>query len=107
MDGMVEAALLRYLAVAHFGRGRGDWAQSESPPHWRELIADALMAEREALAALWRGRSSKIDNAGEAESLALALRPLLARATRTALRHLYPGVLPAVPADDQTGLPGR
>ena len=107
MDGMVEAALLRYLAVAHFGRGRGDWAQSESPPHWRELIADALMAEREGLAALWRGRSPKLDNVGEAEALAQALRPPLARAARTALRHLYPGALPPGPADDQTGLPGR
>ena len=36
LDQMVEAALLRYLAVAHFGRGRGDWAQGESPPHWKD-----------------------------------------------------------------------
>ena len=107
MDGMVEAALLRYLAVAHFGRGRGDWAQAEAPPHWREIVADALMAEREGLAALWRGRSAKFDNPGEAESLAQALRPVLARAARTALRHLYPGALPDGTAGDQARLPGR
>ena len=28
LDQMTEAALLRYLAVAHFGRGRGDWAHA-------------------------------------------------------------------------------
>ena len=28
----VGAALLRYLAVAHFGRGRGDWVQGGNPP---------------------------------------------------------------------------
>ena len=34
LDTMVEAALLRLLAVEHFGRGRGDWVQGEAPPHW-------------------------------------------------------------------------
>ena len=38
----VDAALLRYLAVAHCGRGRGHWAQGEAPPHWREVVAAAL-----------------------------------------------------------------
>ena len=47
-----QAALLRYLAVAHFGRGRGDWAQGESPPHWREVVQRSLAAQREALAAV-------------------------------------------------------
>jgi hypothetical protein len=88
---LVEAALLRYLAVAHFGRGRGDWAQGEAPPHWREVVAEALAPEREALAALWSGRSARFDNAGEAEALAAALQPRLAAAARAALARLYPG----------------
>ena len=29
LDGLVVSALLRYLAVAHFGRGRGEWKESE------------------------------------------------------------------------------
>ena len=93
MDSMLEAALLRYLAVAHFGRGRGDWALAESPTFWREVIADALMAEREPLAALWAGRSNRFDNHGEAQALADALRPPLRRAALKALAHLYPGAL--------------
>jgi hypothetical protein len=40
------AALLRYLAVAHFGRGRGDWAQGEYPPHWHDLVEEVVDARR-------------------------------------------------------------
>ena len=42
LNQIVEAALLRYLAVAHFGRGRGEWAQGETPPHWKDVVDDAL-----------------------------------------------------------------
>ena len=54
---MVEAALLRYLAVAHFGRGRGQWSEGEAPAHWREVVAGSLVPHREPLQALWRSRS--------------------------------------------------
>ncbi len=36
-----QALLLRYLAVAHFGRGRGDWVQGEAPAHWLALVVQA------------------------------------------------------------------
>lgn len=87
LDQMVEAALLRYLAVAHFGRGRGDWAQGESPPHWTDVVARALAPQRAALGVVWGGRGDD----DEAESLALALQPLLDEAARAALDTLYPG----------------
>lgn len=89
LDQMVEAALLRYLAVAHFGRGRGDWAQGESPPHWKDVIARALAPQREALAVAWASRG----DGDEAELLAQALQPLLDQAARAALEQLYPGTL--------------
>ena len=49
----VSAALLRYLAVAHFGRGRGDWVQGESPPHWPPLVEDAVTGQASALRWIW------------------------------------------------------
>ncbi len=94
---LVQAALLRYLAVAHFGRGRGDWQQGEAPAHWRDVVSAALAPHQAALTALWQGRSSKFDNPGEAEQLSAALLPLLAKATRDALERLYPGAWPAKP----------
>ena len=87
---MVEAALLRYLAVAHFGRGRGEWAEGEAPPHWRAVVADALLPHRDALQALWQRRSTQFDNAGEAQLLATLLQPALASAARAVLQRLYP-----------------
>jgi hypothetical protein len=44
LDTMVEAALLRLLAVEHFGRGRGDWVRGEAPPHWAGVVAERARA---------------------------------------------------------------
>jgi hypothetical protein len=44
---LVKSALLGYLAVAHFGRGRGDWADGEAPAFWQAAIDD-VMRERAA-----------------------------------------------------------
>jgi hypothetical protein len=102
---MLEAALLRYLAVAHFGRGRGDWAQGESPAHWREVIQRSLATQRERFAALWRERDGPGGEAvaeGESERLmAEALEPIIAQAARAALSTLYP-TAPALGESAQT-----
>ena len=66
LEAMAEAALLRYLAVAHFGRGRGDWAQGEAPPHWKDVVAAALAPYHEALGAAWSERVLGRDEASEA-----------------------------------------
>ncbi len=98
LDPLTEAALLRYLAVAHFGRGRGDWAQAEAPAHWKDVIADALKPHREALTALWADRgTAEVDDQrrdNEIAQLAFDLRPIVTQATRAALERLYPGTLP-------------
>ena len=38
---LLEAVLL-YLAVAHFGRGRGYWEESEAPPFWKDVVIDEM-----------------------------------------------------------------
>ena len=58
LDAMVETSLLRYLAVAHFGRGRGDWAEGEAPAHWRPLVARLLAERRDALDGVWADRAA-------------------------------------------------
>jgi hypothetical protein len=82
-----EAALLRYLAVAHFGRGRGDWVQGEYPPHWQAVVGAAAAPRREALLQRLAGAESGEVNA---QQLAAALEPLLGAAARDALEQLYP-----------------
>ena len=90
---MLEAALLRYLAVAHFGRGRGEWAQGESPPHWRAVIQRAVGPHHAALAGLWDAREPGAEGGATADAtrrVAAALEPIVAQVLRAALRALYP-----------------
>ena len=91
LDAMVEAALLRYLAVAHFGRGRGDWAASEAPAHWAQVVSEAVAPLRESLAVLWAGRDVRHVDAEEQGRLAASLAEILGDAAASALRRLYPG----------------
>ena len=90
LDAMVDAALLRYLTVAHFGRGRGEWAEGESPPHWKDITREALAPHREALAALWASRDARSDDAAESAQLAAALKGVVRAAAATSLALLYP-----------------
>jgi hypothetical protein len=83
LHAMLEAALLRYLAVAHFGRGRGQWERAESAPHWPAAVQAALADEADALAAAWAQRD-------DAQALAARLQPLVERALRATVQRLYP-----------------
>jgi hypothetical protein len=91
LDGMVRAALLRYLAVAHFGRGRGDWAEGESPPHWGEVVEDAIAPQADRLEWAWSSRpppGTATDH--DREALADQLDGILHDAAATVLGRLYP-----------------
>lgn len=50
----VRLALLTYLAVCHFGRGRGEWQESEQPQHWREAVDTVLDDHSDAVDHLWK-----------------------------------------------------
>lgn len=87
LDGLVTSALLRYLAVAHYGRGRGAWRQGEYPPHWRPMVVEAVVAERDRLAVIWGRRAD-----GE-EAVQRSLEELLRELALDLLDELYPGTL--------------
>ncbi len=91
LDGLVVSALLRYLAIAHFGRGRGEWKEAEYPSFWRPVVQQAVDARRPALASLWDRRAS----AQESATIEAELRSLLGDAARAVLDMLYPGALAA------------
>jgi uncharacterized protein DUF3482/50S ribosome-binding GTPase len=80
-----EGALLRYLAVAHYGRGRGDWTVGEYPAHWRPLVERILANHRERLEAL-------LLSAGDdgAQGLAGQIEAVIGMAAREILESLYP-----------------
>jgi len=87
LDDLAVSALLGYLAVAHYGRGRGDWAPSEYPAHWQDTVA-AAFTQQQAFSHAWslRGDTDALDR------IAAALREALAALTNDVLQRLYPGV---------------
>ncbi len=88
LEDLVAGALLRYLAVAHYGRGRGPWQSSEYPGHWVTMVAEAVAARRETYARAWRGRLE-----ASPEALAPEIEAVLAETAAALLEHLYPDAL--------------
>lgn len=82
----ISAALMRYLAVAHFGRGRGEFVSGAVPPHWQDAVQQALERRRASLEALWSGAPT--DHA----ATAAALLPLITQSAQEVLTQLYPDV---------------
>lgn len=91
LDGLVRSALLRYLAVAHFGRGRGAYAQAEAPAFWKDEVEQVFAQHRAAFDALWENARTSPDQA-QAEA---DLRAFLTDAATELLDRLYPGAFPA------------
>ena len=91
---LAQAAVLRYLAVAHFGRGRGDWAASEAPAHWQTTVAEVLAAQADAWQTVWRSRDPHAAETSAAisptQQLATTVLPLLTAAVNTVFARLYP-----------------
>jgi hypothetical protein len=53
LDTLCLQVALRYLAVAHYGRGRGRYRDLEQPAHWNEAMRRALEPIRPRLHSLW------------------------------------------------------
>jgi len=85
MTARVSAAVLRYLAVAHFGRGRGEYVQGEYPHHWVSVVDVAVRQEGERLTGLWAPGDA------DPERLAARLEPLLTECASRVLDRLYSG----------------
>jgi hypothetical protein len=83
----VAAALMRYLAVAHFGRGRGQFVSGVAPAHWQEAIQQALGSRRAALDAVLADAPSASQAA-----MAASLLPLVTQSAQAVLIQLYPDV---------------
>jgi hypothetical protein len=54
LKSLLVAAMLRYLAVAHFGRGRGDFVEGEAPAFWQAEVERAVAMHADALGEAWR-----------------------------------------------------
>ncbi len=89
LDDLTRSALLGYLAVAHFGRGRGEWTQTEPPAFWVARIEAALAPQWGKLHAVWEKASAATSHAASADSQA-ELQTILLQTTQAVLQSLYP-----------------
>jgi hypothetical protein len=80
----VASALLGYLAVAHFGRGRGEFVRPTTPEHWQQAI-DSMTRHRATLDAAWRSARD-----GDRERTEQALLEVVTALARDVLTALYP-----------------
>jgi len=87
LDRLAREALLRYLVVAHHGRGRGDYTDLDYPAHWATDVDAQLARRRDALHAAWREAARASSGSGPvAERLGVVLRDVV----RDVLRARYP-----------------
>jgi Domain of unknown function (DUF3482) len=93
LDDLTRSALLGYLAVAHFGRGRGEWTQVQPPAFWVERIEAALAPQWVKLHVVW-DKASKASTAASATTSAAdsqaELQTLLLQSSQAVLQSLYP-----------------
>lgn len=54
LERLTVTAILRYLAVAHYGRGRGEWSEGEHPPFWQPAVEQEVARHGEKLKDLLR-----------------------------------------------------
>ncbi|CAN5306617.1 hypothetical protein BH10PSE16_BH10PSE16_02010 [soil metagenome] len=80
------ASVLRYLTVAHFGRGRGNFAESEAPAFWQTEVERAMVANEKAVSSLWPMLRAQADAAKALESA----QSVLLNITSATLGQLYP-----------------
>ncbi|HYC53964.1 MAG TPA: DUF3482 domain-containing protein [Candidatus Binatia bacterium] len=74
---LTQQALLRYLAVAHFGRGRGQWREIGNADRWTSLVDRALAARAAALAGVLAAPESGGYTAGTAAEAQETVREML------------------------------
>lgn len=93
LDGLLRAGVLRYLAIAHYGRGRGRFVEGESPAFWFDSV-QALIAERmDALHAIW----SRARDGGSLDDTTRDIEQVLRVLSTDALTRFYPEGLPMEP----------
>jgi hypothetical protein len=91
---LMTSSVLRYLAVAHFGRGRGNFVEGEAPPFWQAAVEDAVQAHCGDSQPLWQTVRAAPDPASASQALA----EMLAAVVGDVFERLYPGARAVIDA---------
>lgn len=85
----VRLAMLTYLAVSHFGRGRGEWQESAEPAHWNKVVDQVLDEHSDGVDRLWK---EGVEKEVLPDALSKSALPLMKDCLSCTLARLYPDV---------------
>lgn len=83
----VRLAMLTYLAVAHFGRGRGEWQESAEPEHWNHVVTMVLEEHETGIERLWK---EGVEKGAAPAALSKTAQALIYDCLSCVLVRLYP-----------------
>lgn len=83
---LLVTSVLRYLTVAHFGRGRGNFAESEAPAFWQSEVERAVAANEKEVGSLWPTLRAQRGT----DKAAASTQAILLSITSSTLGQLYP-----------------
>lgn len=76
-----------YLAVAHFGRGRGEWRDGAQPSHWHESCAAVIESHGDAVDQVWK---HAVEKQAMPDVVFREMEHLVRECARGVLKRLYP-----------------
>ena len=88
LDTLLTSSILRYLAVAHFGRGRGNFVEGEAPAFWQAEVENAIALYAAQGEGMWH--SIRDDEPAKAEA---RMQALVSDITSRILSQLYPAAM--------------
>ena len=91
LDGLLRASVLRYLAVAHYGRGRGRFVEGEAPAFWHHEVQAEVSQRIDVLHSIWNDARAT----GHVNATTPAIYDALRGITAGVLRRLYRDAVPA------------
>ncbi len=83
----VRLGLLCYLAVAHYGRGRGEWSETAVPPIWDEATKSVIEHRAASWDNVWR---LAVERNGSPAEVRREMENVLRESALGVLRRLYP-----------------
>ena len=101
LQSLLRSTLLAYLAVAHHGRGRGEWVQDDPPPAWTAAVAAVLAGQQAGWQALWARRAALL---AQAPTAVLAAESTSASASASASVSASAAWAAPAPADFEAAL---
>lgn len=96
-DAFTQSVML-YLAIAHFGRGQGEWLHKEAPTHWQHVVSDSINRYSDRMTDLWTRVTTEGNTQRSRDDCATLMRNVVVEI----LQRLYPEARSYLRGNDQS-----